>query len=82
MSQAKVDRYKEQKANRKQIMQKEKRQKMLWKIGSCAVGVLLVAWVGFSAVSKFYVAPVKTYEVNTAALDEYIGGLGAEEAAE
>ena len=29
MSQAKVDRYKEEKANRKQIMAKEKRQRML-----------------------------------------------------
>lgn len=82
MSQAKVDRYKEQKANRKQIMQKEKREKMLWKIGGGAVGIVLAGWVVFSAVNSFYVPPVKSYEVNTAALDTYIDSLGAEEAAE
>lgn len=82
MSQAKVDRYKEQKANRKQIMKKEKREKMLWKVGGCVAGLVLVGWIGFSAFSRFYVAPVKTYEVDMTALDDYISGLNAEEATE
>ena len=78
MSQAKVDRYKEQKANRQQIMPKQKREKMMWKVGGSVVAVALVVWIGFSAFNKFYVPPRTAYEVNTAAMDEYLNTLTAE----
>ncbi|MEI3525699.1 MAG: hypothetical protein V8Q27_05865 [Eubacteriales bacterium] len=45
MSQEKVDRYKEQKANRKQIMAKEKREKFLVKLCAGLVALALVCWL-------------------------------------
>lgn len=80
MSQAKVDRYKEQKANRKQIMAKEKREKMLWRIGGCVVAAALVVWIGYSAFDRFYEAPRKFYEVDTTAISDYLTGLASEDA--
>ncbi|MDO4634078.1 MAG: hypothetical protein Q4B01_09505 [Eubacteriales bacterium] len=79
MSQAKVDRYKEQKANRQKIMQKEKRERLLWKIGGCACVVVLAGWIGVSAFSSFYTAPKKSYEVKTTAIDDYISSIEADE---
>ena len=78
MSQAKVNRYKEQKANRQQIMAKQKREKMLWKVGGSVVAVALVVWIGVSAYNKFYVPPRTAYEVDTTAMDEYLNTLTAE----
>lgn len=75
MSQAKVDRYKEQKANRQKIMAKEKRQKTMWKVGGTVVALALVVWIGYSAFNKFYVPPRASYEVDTTAMDEYLNTL-------
>ena len=49
MSQEKVDRYKEQKKNRKAILAKKKRNIFLTKCGCGLVVVLLAAWLGYSA---------------------------------
>ena len=48
MSQEKVDRYKEQKANRKQIMAREKRRKFLIKVCAGVIALALVCWLGYS----------------------------------
>lgn len=81
MSQAKVDKYKAEKANRKEIMAKEKRQKMLVKIVGSIIGVVLVAWIAVSAgVSIYNSRPVDKIYVTTAGLDEYLNGLSKEEA--
>ena len=45
MSQEKVDRYKEQKKNRKAILAKKKRNVFLTKCGCGLVVVLLAAWI-------------------------------------
>ena len=48
MSQEKVDRYKQEKANRKQIMH---RQKMMGLVRKCVLtlaGLALIGWLGFS----------------------------------
>ena len=81
MSQAKVDRYKEEKRNREQIIKKQKREWMLTKVGLSAVAVLMVAWVGVS-VYKNVTTPdttttesLETYTVDTTALDEYLYDL-------
>lgn len=79
MSQAKVDRYKEEKANRQKIMAKEKRQKRMWKIGGWALVVVCVCWIGGSAYSKFHVPVRAEYEINTTAMDDYLNSLVAEE---
>ena len=83
MSQAKVDKYKADKANRKEIMAKEKRQKAVTKACVSVVGVLLVAWVAVSTVYAIYDArPVNTIYTTTASIDDYVNGLFAEETEE
>jgi len=76
MSQAKVDQYKKEKANRKETMAKEKRQKMLTKIVGSVVGIVLVAWVGVSVID-FIVEnrPVEKIYCETAEIDNYLDGL-------
>jgi hypothetical protein len=83
MSQAKVDKYKVEKANRKEIMAKEKRQKMLIKIIGSVIGVVLVAWIGVSAgVAVYNSRPVDKIYVTTADLDDYLNDLYEEETEE
>ena len=60
MSQEKVDRYKKEKANRKQIIIKEKRQNALRKCLVGLVGILLVVWIGYSGYSKYETNKPKT----------------------
>ena len=50
MSQAKVDKYKQEKANRKETIAKEKRVKKLTKFLAAVVVVALVVWIGVSTV--------------------------------
>ena len=80
MSQAKVDKYKQEKANRKQILAKEKRNRALTKAGLTIVGLALVAWIGISAVDFIRESrPVKTIYANTKGIDDYMNELYAEE---
>ena len=51
MSQAKVDRYKEEKKNRKKIMAKEKRMRIAGYIVGCLVAVGIIGWAGYSGYS-------------------------------
>lgn len=53
MSQEKVDRYKKEKANRKQNVRKEKLQNVLRKCMVGVVAVLLVGWIGWSAYGMY-----------------------------
>lgn len=83
MSQAKVDRYKEEKRNREKIMKKQKREWMLTKLGLSAVAVVVIAWAGISVYQTVTTEDtatesVETYAVNTTALDDYLMGLNAE----
>ena len=84
MSQAKVDRYKEEKKNRKKIMAKEKRQWMFTQAALGLVGIAIVAWIGISAYQAFTTPPadapveVKNYTVDNSALDEYLDSLKEE----
>lgn len=48
MSQAKVDEYKKQKANREKIMKREKRILFLEKLLGVVVVAAVVFWIGFS----------------------------------
>lgn len=81
MSQEKVDRYKQDKANRKQIMKKEKMERLAWKTGGYAVLLLLVGWIGISAYGKFSankVEEIKSYVLDTTAVDDYLDSLDEE----
>lgn len=83
MSQAKVDQYKKEKANRKEILAKEKRQKAMMKICASAVLVVLVAWIGISTADFIYESrPKDKVYVQTTEIDKYLENLYKEETTE
>ena len=83
MSQAKVDQYKKEKANRKETLAKEKRQKMIIKICGSVVVLAIVAWMGVSLVTSIYEnRPQETVYVNTDEIDNYLESLNPEETTE
>ena len=76
MSQAKVDQYKKEKANRKETIAKEKRQRMITKIVGGALALALGVWVGFSAVTFIEEnRPVETIYCNMSDIDTYLTDL-------
>lgn len=82
MSQAKVDQYKKEKANRKQHMRREKISRMIYMIVGIVIVAAILVWVGYSAYSSFSSASgtesSSTVEVNTDAVDDYLSSLGDE----
>ena len=72
MSQAKVDRYKEEKANRKKIM---RREKIANKLRKCVVGLVAIAlvfWIGYSAYNMYESSrPVEEAKVNYQSIDTF-----------
>ena len=49
MSQEKVDKYKQEKVNRKKNMKKEKFRNFMRKCAVAVAGVVLIGWIGYSA---------------------------------
>ena len=83
MSQAKVDQYKKEKANRKQTVAREKVKRIITKVCASVIGLALAAWIVVSGV--FFVIdnrPVKTFFVKSDALEEYLDELYEEETEE
>ncbi|MCR5666790.1 MAG: hypothetical protein K6G01_08155 [Eubacterium sp.] len=80
MSQAKVDRYKQEKANRKKIMAKQKRQNFFSKLIFLLILAAIVVWAAFSI--KNYIENntevTKTY-VNLDALTDYLADANTAE---
>ena len=72
MSQEKVTKYKEEKANRKAIMKKQKRASVIRNSLACLVLVAVVGWVGYSAVD-FYIdnLPREEVDVDYSAISAY-----------
>lgn len=84
MSQEKVDRYKKEKANRKQIMRKEKMTNLLRKCVVGIVGLILVGWIGYSAYGTYESSkPKEEVQIDYSAFDDLQNRLEAaqEEAA-
>ena len=78
MSQAKVDRYKEEKANRKKIMVQEKRKHMLAVACGWAIAIALISWAGYSTYNIYENSkPMQTIYANLDALNNYINSLDA-----
>ena len=77
MSQAKVDRHKYEKQNRKKIAAKQKFGKFLGYLILVAVVALIVVWAVFSAKAKFGTTDetVEQTYINTTAIDDYLSGL-------
>ena len=79
MSQAKVDQYKKEKANRKETIAKEKRNKKITQLCAGVVVALLAVWIGISTVDAIKASrPVETIYCETGELDNYINGLYGE----
>lgn len=80
MSQEKVDKYKEQKANRKETMKKAKRASLIRNVVTSVVLVAVIGWVGYSGVT--YVInnrPRPSVDVNYTSVADYVEGLTAED---
>ena len=54
MSQAKVDKYKEEKKNRKKIIAKEKRTRVIWAIVGIAIAVALILFIVLSILNGLF----------------------------
>lgn len=80
MSQAKVDRYKEEKANRRKIIAKEKRKHLAGIICGWVIAIGIVGWAGFSAYNAYEKSrPVETIYANLDAVNNYTSSLDTEE---
>ncbi|HJD12620.1 MAG TPA: hypothetical protein IAA03_02300 [Candidatus Ruminococcus avistercoris] len=82
MSQEKVDRYKEYKANKQKIWKKEKRVRRLEYIAALVVAAALLGWFGFSVYQKVSdpgEQSAQVYTMDTTAVDEYLQGIMQEE---
>lgn len=76
MSQKKVDRYKQEKANRKEIMRKEKIKHTISKCGIAVVGLCLVGWLGFSGYRAYEAKqPRAMAEVNYTDVNDYLNQI-------
>jgi len=70
MSQAKVDKYKQEKANRKETMKKEKMANAIRKSIVGVVAAALIVWVGYSAYNAYdSYQPKESVEVDYTAID-------------
>ena len=79
MSQEKVARYKEAKANRKETIKKEKRQKMLRTTVATVICVAVLSWVGYSGVEYYQANKQReAVEVDYSAVNDYLEQLSAE----
>ena len=54
MSQAKVDKYKEDKKNRKKIIAREKRVRTIWAIVGIVIGVALILFIILSILNNLF----------------------------
>lgn len=76
MSQAKVDKYKHEKANRKAILKREKRKQIAGQITGIIICAALVGWIGYSIYdSAEKKAATSQTEVDVSALTDYLNRL-------
>ena len=79
MSQEKVERYKKEKASRKQTMKKDKAKSIAARTVGVIVCIALIGWIGYSGYSKWEAKqPAKTTAVSTDALSGYLDELSTE----
>ena len=76
MSQEKVDRYKQEKANRKQIMRKQKAMGIARKLILAVVAIALVGWLGYSAFDIYESGKERVVaEVNYDAVTNFLNNM-------
>ena len=73
MSQAKVDQYKKDKANRKKTVAKERFQRKMGAVIGWVVAIAIVVWAGVSGYNFYENSrPEKNYTVDTSAISDYL----------
>ena len=79
MSQAKVEKYKKEKANRKKEMAKQKAERMAGIVCAWVIAAALAGWAGYSGY-QYYDAhkPAKTFYTNVSAVSDYLSDLNTE----
>lgn len=84
MSQEKVDRYKQEKANRKKNMKKQKLRNAAQKLVVCVAGIAVIGWIGYSAYHSYESnRPKEEAQIDYTAVNELSQAVaGAAEAAE
>ena len=83
MSQEKVNKYKEQKANRKEMMKKQKRADLIRNSIAGVVLVAVIGWVGYSGVTYIIKhQPRPEVDVNYTSVADYVESLTPEETPE
>lgn len=76
MSQEKVDRYKKEKANRKQMIRKQRMMNVLRKCVLTVSALLLVGWLGYSAYDTYTSNQERELvSVNYDAVNTYLNNL-------
>lgn len=79
MSQEKVDRYKQEKANRKQIMRKQRMMNFVRKGVLALVALALIGWLGYSAYDMYESGKERVVaEVNYDSVTDYLNSLTTE----
>ena len=79
MSQAKVDRYKKEKENRKKLMRKQKMMGIVRKVVA-VIAVALIGWLGYSAYDMHESNKERAVtEVNYDSITDYLNGLSSAE---
>lgn len=79
MSQEKVDRYKKDKANRKQIIRKQRMMNVLRKCVLSVAALALVGWLGYSAYDTYTANQEREVaSVDYTALNTYLQNLTAD----
>jgi cytoskeletal protein RodZ len=88
MSQQKVDKYKQEKANRRETLKKQKRNKMLTKIGLGVLAVVVVGGIaggiGYTGYNQYksYVASQPDYSSTSKVITDYTSILETESESE
>lgn len=83
MSQEKVDKYKQEKANRKKNMQKEKVKHIFRRCIVGVLGIALIGWIGYSGYNVYESnQPKKQAEVDYTAIENYQQNLNSTDTAE
>ncbi len=80
MSQAKVDRYKQEKANRKKTMARNRVKRICGMVLGWAIAALILCWAGYNGY-RYYEShrPTETFFCDTSDLSDYIQALNSEE---
>lgn len=78
MSQAKVEQYKKDKANRKKIMAKERAQRIAGRTCAWLILLAIVGWAGYTGY-EYYMSkqPVESIYTNLTPITDYLNGLTA-----